>query len=642
LLTALALLACAAAAPAQGVLDLIPEDAAAGVGIRSLNDLKKKGDKLIADAQLDLPLRPSQALEQLYGLLNVGGAVDEDAPAAVVLANPAKAGGKKLTEDFLDLLVLALPFTDRDKIAARFTLKGEDLKPDKVVPGKLPTFGLDGVFCAHGKHLLIARNPKALLSVLQGRAAGKSLGDGQRRALAGADLLVYFSPPSSWGDEWNEFLKYLTERLTADAGAGERTLVEQLVATLKTVRSVVGGLRVDGGVGLTLLAAFPEKGNEAARKFLTALQAGPGASDLAGLPEGPAVFAQASKGSGARNALIMKLLAECLLRDVFQAPWLPGAADRANIVGAFAEVWKHLKGERVAVYQNADEPRLGLFSAVAVLDTEDGEKFLAAMKALARLASGEGLGGAGGQPRQEDVAEVRRLIRNLGDDDYTVRESASIKLALIGEPALPYLEKALDSDDAEVRRRAEELKAKIVAAAASRRKELLAKDVPWRIRPSFVFCGAETRHGQRVETVRVLLKEKDAPAAGALRQLLGPDWDKVRLVAQGKQVVVLLGSDERLLFAALKNLKEGRPGLAGSKALAPFARYADAARKVEIHASLGTVLALMRAEDLKEGRPAPGGPSLTSFALTVAPERLQLDVWVPATEIKAVAKEQGW
>ena len=52
-----------------------------------------------------------------------------------------------------------------------------------------------------------------------------------------------------------------------------------------------------------------------------------------------------------------------------------------------------------------------------------------------------------------------------------------------------------------------------------------------------------------------------------MQQLLGPEWDKVRLVLAGNQIVVLLGSEVELFDAALTNVKDGKPGLAASKSL---------------------------------------------------------------------------
>ena len=54
-----------------------------------------------------------------------------------------------------------------------------------------------------------------------------------------------------------------------------------------------------------------------------------------------------------------------------------------------------------------------------------------------------------------DDTEVERLIKQLGSDAFKEREAAMKRLQEIGEPALDALDKALSSDDAEVRRRAE-------------------------------------------------------------------------------------------------------------------------------------------------------------------------------------------
>jgi hypothetical protein len=209
---------------------------------------------------------------------------------------------------------------------------------------------------------------------------------------------------------------------------------------------------------------------------------------------------------------------------------------------------------------------------------------------------------------------------------------------LLGEPALPYVEKALTSDDAEVRRRADRIKRRIVAVAEERRKELLSKELPRPVRPTFAFGKPETLEGSRVELLRVKLAGADAKLAPRLRQLFGPDWNTVRLAPCGKQVAVLYGSDRKLLAQTLKNLKEKRPGLAGAKYLAGFNKHSDPGRTAEFHVSAQTVLALLNADDLRKA-PAAAGHAMTSFALTVGPERLQLDVWVPSAEVKVIAKQ---
>lgn len=72
-----------------------------------------------------------------------------------------------------------------------------------------------------------------------------------------------------------------------------------------------------------------------------------------------------------------------------------------------------------------------------------------------------------GDPRKEiATARIARLIRQLGDDAFAKREAASKELCAIGAPALAALWKAADSSgDPEIRRRAEEISARISAKA---------------------------------------------------------------------------------------------------------------------------------------------------------------------------------
>src|SRR6202035_3532181 len=56
-----------------------------------------------------------------------------------------------------------------------------------------------------------------------------------------------------------------------------------------------------------------------------------------------------------------------------------------------------------------------------------------------------------------DDAEIARLVKQLGRDDFEKREDATTRLKEIGEPALDALHQAKTSNDVEVRRRAEEI-----------------------------------------------------------------------------------------------------------------------------------------------------------------------------------------
>jgi hypothetical protein len=622
---------------APDVLDLIPEDAAGALAIRNLAELHKKGDKFLDETEMKVSLRPSKLFELAFDYLGLTRGVDRNGAAAIVAANPVKAGHKGLSDSGLDILVAVVPFTDRDEMAANFDFAAGALKPDTLVKGSGKNrFG--HFFYARGKHLFFGDNEKAVASVAKGKSAGAALSAAQRRQFAGCDILVHFGT-EFWGEEWARFLDQTAGKLKDPEDAADR-VARELLDSLRTLRFALGGIRLDGGLGVNLLAVFPEAKGPA-RKFLGDLAGGPGAAGLDGLPGGPAVFAQAGRGDGARNALVARLVVNFLLRDLLETNRLISAADRPTFAGVFTEVWKRLKGRRLAVYRNADEQKQGLFSVAAVLDTEDAEGFLKELRQLARFG-GDALDLSPETGRKEDVEAVKKLVRELGDDAFAVRESATTKLALLGEPALPYVEPALKSDDAEVRRRADRVKRRIVAVAQERRKELLSQALPRPVRPTFAFAPqAETVEGCRVEVLRVKLAGGDAALAPRLRQLFGPGWNAVRLAPCGKQVAVLYGSDRKLLAETLRNLKEKRPGLAGAKYLAAFGKHSDPGRTAEFHASVATALALLKADDLRRA-PAAADHAMTSFALTVGPNRLQLDLWVPNSEVRVLAKQQPW
>ena len=69
-------------------------------------------------------------------------------------------------------------------------------------------------------------------------------------------------------------------------------------------------------------------------------------------------------------------------------------------------------------------------------------------------------------PKAPDEAAIRKLIDQLGDDDFDKRETAAKRLEAIGIAALPLLRKTVaESKDAEQRARADELAAKIAKSA---------------------------------------------------------------------------------------------------------------------------------------------------------------------------------
>ena len=93
-------------------------------------------------------------------------------------------------------------------------------------------------------------------------------------------------------------------------------------------------------------------------------------------------------------------------------------------------------------------------------------------------------------PESQKLVEIEKLIRSLDSTTFRVRESAATRLLLLGEPALPHLQKALDKPlSLEQKLRVGRLKTEIDRLADLRRKELLLpKAFPRSIRPTFAIA----------------------------------------------------------------------------------------------------------------------------------------------------------
>lgn len=621
---------------AQTVLDLIPPEATAGIAIRNLDELRARGDKFVADAGMQNLFRPSQLWLMALQFLGINAGVDTKNSAAIVLAPPDK-GQNGLNFPNLDRhLVLILPFTDLDALAGNFGFEKGKLKPGKLETGKGLNFGQ--FFLARGKHLYIGNTTGAINRIVNSKAERAELAKGQKKTVNESDLVIHVNP-RAMGKEWDSFVDMLRHNFGKLEDAAEQQAIDQFLDALHDVRYGIGTLRVDGGLGVSLLAVIG-KGAKGGREFLAALGAGTAAANLKGLPAGNVLAVQASQGDGRKTGVIAKVLFDWVLKTLVQDRRILAAVDQPVVVGVFTEVWTRLRGSRLALYKNPAEQEQGLLSGVAILETDEAASFLADLRTLARIADGKGLELNPKEKGKESI-DVEQLIRDLGDARFQVRESATLKLRLLGESVLAHLGKARKKPaELEVARRVDRLYRQITEAAAARRKELLAQDVLRSIRPSFAYiAAAEKRQGHVVDVVRIQLAEADVPRAKPyMQQLLGPEWHNLRLVPRDKQVVAFFGSDLDLLNETLKNIDGKKPGLETDALVKAFQRQAHPTRKIEFHLAIESMLALIAPGAIP--RPEKS-EALSSVGLTVGRDFLQLDVWVPSREVGVVARRNG-
>jgi hypothetical protein len=620
-------------AAAQTALDLFPQDAAAGIAIRDLDDLIKKGDKFLTDADIRVPLRPSELFDQGTQFLGVNRGFNRKAPAGIVLLSPEKDSDFDGLR-FLNFLVPVLPYTDADTMAENFGIgKGKLTLNNAIRTDRKLDDRLSGYAAFNKSHIYLNDSEKTLKRILKSKPASASFSPEQRKNFDDSDILIHLG-------------EYLWRRNEVILGADamrqlisgndpkEKEFAEQFAASLKNVDNAVIGFRLRDGLDTHFLMTVPKDG-QAAKLFKSLKHKHP-PSTLKGLPDGNVLLAQASSGDTTHQAMITKILFNFMLEELLINQKVVHHVDRLTYLGVFQEVLRHLQGNRLAVYQNTLEKQHGLFSAVAILDTPDPKLFVQTMQILARMAIADSLDMTKKEVKEE--LDIERLVRDLGSSVYSVRQSANTKLTLIGEPALPFLNKAIDTAkiELETKRRAQELRDRINAVAAQRRKELLDdKQKPLFASPKLTFiANVEKRQDVSVDIVQLKLGGADKAALNQYTQLLGPDWDKVRIGIVDKHIVLLLGSDVAVFEAALRNLQKGDAGLAGSKRLAGFQATAQKERLFEFHVSVEGVLRLVNPKANLDTQ-----PQITSMALTLTDHALQVDARAPIAEVRTMAKK---
>jgi hypothetical protein len=142
------------------------------------------------------------------------------------------------------------------------------------------------------------------------------------------------------------------------------------------------------------------------------------------------------------------------------------------------------------------------------------------------------------EPRE---AELARLVKQLGHDDFFEREAATKRLTEIGEPALAALQQAKTSDDPEVQIRAEQV---ITAIVAPLNDKLCVEQLRFTGHTGEVWNVSVSADGKRLLTSSI---DK------TLRL-----WD----AHTGKELRVFEGHTERIVGAALS--PDGKRVLSGS------------------------------------------------------------------------------
>ncbi len=623
-----------AAPEAASAYSIIPADVPIAVAVRSYNHLKTEGDKLVKDAGIVVPMRPSGLLDMLFDTVKIRPGLDEDAPFALMLTEYQFDN---------DNFVFTIPFTDKTAMAGNFDRKPEDFEEGKPIELKSDNaFGFNSASVALRGNRFYVGGTAAVNKVLAMKSVEEKLSPDQRKLLPKADFVVHFAR-EGFGDVWkNEFLADFERAAAGDDGDARAKRLAAAVLPLAE-NFILGGfaLRVDRGLAVQTLAIFNPV--EEVQKALETIGGGSGSSHMTALPEGSIIAGFGASGDGRINGLLARDILSLLTDDFFGYQDGTASVDRGAFFGIFDEVWSSLRGSRAALYENPDPAKHGAYTTLAILDPEDLDGFLTRLQNLALFVNHAADQLDKDENAGVDESVIDELIENLAAPDFRLRAEATTRLALLGEDALPALKKAMGSKDPEVKMRAAALHGRLDNLTKQRGQDLIKGDVFASVRPRFIyFPDAEQRGGCQVDIIQFTFAANAADSKETLRGLFGPDWEKIRLVRKGKQVVLLAGSDLSLLDATLANLESGDAQLETSSALAPFRERSVPVRKAEFHLSMARILPMLAPEGFEfPDPPAPeadaGGKTLplSSTGLSIQPSSLAIDWFMPPSEFGA-------
>lgn len=249
--------------------------------------------------------------------------------------------------------------------------------------------------------------------------------------------------------------------------------------------------------------------------------------------------------------------------------------------------------------------------------------------------------------RQRTLTDARRqriagLLKQLGDDDFLVRERATRLLVILGRPAIPALQQAATGDDAEVAHRAKRCRGAIDSSNDGRlpatawrvlisRKEPGAVPVLLAYLPSAADPQLEEEIAEGLADLGVVAGKPDPALVEAAR-----DAEPVRRLAAAAALARAAGEGHRA--AARTMLSDEHPRVRFGAARALLAVHDKAAIPTLI-ALLedGPAILLWRAEDLLSRLAAEQAPAVTLDPTSAASRRgarAAWDAWWQANEAK--------
>lgn len=603
----------ATAAEPLRVTDLVPQKALGAIFFRNINELRRNGDQLFA--QVGWPFAPTQLLNFVGQELKVNGLVDGDRPCGVAwfeFEDDEMPPGFRLPP-----AAAIFSIRNADALADRLGTTVSELQSGKTIRIEGPGLYQTRHYRLADDYLWIVTDERLFVELSNRMPLTFAIEKSRRERMQNCDVLVSFRPTARVVDR-EQFVKngqkWIDER--PELGIEEQAAIRELLAVLEAMSNVVLGIRVHkDGVEADADVYFDFRKRKAVQAVLRRFNPTGATSSLNELPGGPVLFSHALQADGKATLPALNVLLPQLSLNsnwgTLNGMEILTEAQQLKLLGLFGEVWRQINGYRMAAYPTIDPQQHGLFGLAAVLNTPDPERVVAEIRELAEFLDGSRLFVANRSPNPDEgdvsgdmaprlspdgEARVRELVAQLNDDALAVRQSATIRLMLIGEPTRPYVELLTRADDdnatkaSEAARHARRVLAQLdlvrKRAAQSNATPRLLNSSDLKFRHSAEPDAASQRTVHSIEVEYVARTETQIAFQQQMRKLLGQDWNHLRLVPFDDRLLVLLGSDSDLHRRAIASIENRDATLQTQTAAGVYGPPLNPAHGAEFHIAL--------------------------------------------------------
>lgn len=594
-------------------LKALPADAGIVFAIPNQPRLIERARPIFNELNANSFLTPDAAATFVLGVLGLT-AIDQEGPLMLVLSadkpeQQVAAGGI---------------YKDSKQKLGQLGLTIDEMKEGKPYEIGSPRNG--GLFRGEskygivvGKRLWISDDENILERIAKSESVHDRLSADQRHELADVDFLIHVDQKvMNVGRELEGFIKRyfgFDDEIQENVELVAKHLDHfQFSMTLKDgVRSRLS-MRLDGH----------EEGDLALTRLV-----GPGQSRLTGLPEGRAIAVNANMSQGDGSGPIISELTAFGL-----GLWGSGLRGfQSDIVGSlFSAMISKLENSASGLYYN-EHAEDGKLSLIAVLrPREEPEKFVQDLKSLssfvtARIARDLRIGSA-----SVDEEEVQKLVTQLGAESVTDRNAAIAQLKLLGPPAIDVIKAVAKDASAAIRERANAVAVRMDRELKRTMRYSSRDSMLGAMKPKFLFRRNQRQPGRPMIEILLEPGAKTTQVNQEMSVLFGGDWKRLRLAIVDDHIVLMFGSNRKLLDKAIASVKQRSPFFAEIPSIAKSRDETGGQRVAEWHFSTWEVTPLVQRNAKLRGEPATEFSTMT-FSRRKA--ELRTDLFMPIKELGA-------